>query len=268
VAHYRFNDCISFSPDGQFASYPSGDGLTRLNLRTGRATEIVQEPSADYVPDGHLSGKIDCAQWLGADRFLVTRFTGPMPQVVTLPHAPELAVNTTTLVVLSDGTQQDAATLWRVEATSTDGGYAVLSHSSDASGADATYAVAPTTDPLANPRSLNCARMSGCRAIGFLPGSDQVILRSQDVTLTYVNAATLAQTAGPIVPFLPSTHPLIRIGDPAQGRVAYVAQNRSLANYIGIADTSTSAELVTITAGQISNVDLNSLGSQVVGWLP
>jgi hypothetical protein len=24
VAHYRFNDCISFSPDGQFASYPSG----------------------------------------------------------------------------------------------------------------------------------------------------------------------------------------------------------------------------------------------------
>jgi hypothetical protein len=242
VAHYRFNDCISFSPDGQFASYPSGDGLTRLNLRTGQATEIVQEPSADYVPDGHLSGKIDCAQWLGADRFLVTRFTGPMPQVVTLPHAPELAVNTTTLVVLSDGTQQDAATLWRVEATS--------------------------TDPLANPRSLNCARMSGCRAIGFLPGSDQVILRSQDVTLTYVNAATLAQTAGPIVPFLPSTHPLIWIGDPAQGRVAYVAQNRSLANYIGIADTSTSAELVTITAGQISNVDLNSLGSQVVGWLP
>jgi hypothetical protein len=191
-----------------------------------------------------------------------------MPGQVTFPGTPELDPNTTTLAVLSTGARVDTSVGWAVSNAAPDGSYAVLSRDQDMK-----FYVTTPHQAFADARSLGCSGATFCDILGFLPNGHQIEL-SQDGRLYFVDPATLARSAGLKLPFRPELTSNARVGDPAQGRIAFVGTKYAGFNtveYISLFDTATGKEVAAIDKSQVPNLGLlTNPGGQsgVLAWLP
>jgi WD40 repeat protein len=94
------SSCISWSPDFSFINYVTLDySLYVYDVAAGKSTLIYAAPSANYgyIVYGHVS----CGDWIGPDRFVFSRFVGPMP--FEIPDGTRvLPTNITTLAILDE----------------------------------------------------------------------------------------------------------------------------------------------------------------------
>jgi hypothetical protein len=95
-------DCPQWAIDSKRFSYidPNEHSLHIYNMDTGNSKLIFQAPSATYGLGTVYAGDLDCGFWISDDHLLFQRFSGEIPGQVTIPGAPELNANSTTLAIL------------------------------------------------------------------------------------------------------------------------------------------------------------------------
>lgn len=99
-------DCLQWSSNGTRLVYKLHQIplLYVDDLTSQTSTLIYEAPSASYLGATQY-GDVRCPQWIGEDRLLFDRFSGEMPSMITIPGAPELLANTTSLAILGNEIQ-------------------------------------------------------------------------------------------------------------------------------------------------------------------
>lgn len=105
--------CLSWSPDGSRFTYTTREGspgLYAYELATGRRTKIVGFPCGTYrnFSSGgtpRYCGEVTCGAWLDESHVLFQRFTGSLPDKVTVTAGvpAELRAQHTTVAALAGG---------------------------------------------------------------------------------------------------------------------------------------------------------------------
>jgi len=105
--------CLSWSPDGSrftYTTHEGSPGLYAYELATGKRTKIVGFPCgtySDYSSGGtpRYCGEVTCGVWLDESHVLFQRFTGSLPDKVTVIAGDprELRAQHTTIAALAGG---------------------------------------------------------------------------------------------------------------------------------------------------------------------
>jgi hypothetical protein len=262
------NECVSWSPGGTQVSFVRQNGLIVENLITGNLRVLVEEPSGFYG-SSYYSGKIDCGSWISDDALLFYRFTGTLPQNITLPNTPELDSNTTTLAHLREGTLVDTAgTSGAIQALSDDGAYVLFA-------VTGSFELVKASDfSLSVVHPISC-QDKDCTMIGFVPHSNEVFGYQNDLSgsylsLVFANPQSLSAQFGPtgLPAFAGDVADLevIRWGGSPDVIVVYEFKNSS-ENQDYLAVTSLQSGEVNYLA-DASIVNPTGLTGSLLGWIP
>lgn len=96
-------DCLQWASDSKrfVFRYRQTPSIYIYDITSKTPTLIYAPPSATYLTTIQY-GDVQCPYWIGKNRLLFDRFIGSMPSSITIPGAPELAANTTSLAVIGD----------------------------------------------------------------------------------------------------------------------------------------------------------------------
>jgi hypothetical protein len=109
---------ISISPDNRSICHTTDTGEIYLySIPQNKSQVIYQAPSARYSPSDSSEvylyyGEAVCGPWLGNDRFVIYRHTGPMPSEMPAGSGIGLEPDTTTIVTVGDEPKFEDINQW------------------------------------------------------------------------------------------------------------------------------------------------------------
>jgi len=263
--------CISWNEENDMLNYLRGFELYVYSLSTGQSTLVAIAPSAHYgvnafSPDAGppVYGAISCGAWIGPDRFLFSRYAGPMPSQID-SGTNIIPADTLTLAIIGETVNLIDSNQLYLEGVSADGTQILFEQNGE------TYLTPPFNDfESINPRLIPTDLRFG--HLSFLPtGSDLFYtgVTAEGVhQIHYIDSKTLEDHLGPKLPAnWPYWEDWIWVGDPKDNLFAVVEDSENGPFHISVIDLDTGGR-IEIVERQLAE-DLGSVfKTHILTWLP